>query len=100
MKEILVLYYSRYGATAEMATLIANGIETIATCQARIRTVPSVSTVCEATADTIPDAGPPYAKLDDLRECDGLVLGSPTRLSDHRVSSCGRLLPVGAQSGH
>ena len=79
MNEILVLYYSCYGATAEMAQRIARGIESIADCQARIRTVPAVSTVCEATADEIPAAGPPYATLEDLQECAGLVLGSPTR---------------------
>jgi NAD(P)H dehydrogenase (quinone) len=82
MNEILVLYYSRYGATAEMAQRIAFGIESIAGCQARLRTVPPVSTVCEATADAIPDAGPPYASLDDLRECAGLALGSPTRFGN------------------
>jgi NAD(P)H dehydrogenase (quinone) len=82
MNEILVLYYSRYGATAEMAQRIAFGIESVAGCQARLRTVPPVSTVCEATADEIPDAGPPYASLDDLRECSGLALGSPTRFGN------------------
>jgi len=82
MNEILVLYYSRYGATAEMAQRIAFGIESVPGCQARIRTVPPVSTVCEATTDTIPDDGPPYASLDDLRECAGLALGSPTRFGN------------------
>lgn len=82
MNEILVLYYSRYGATAQMAQHIAFGIESVASCAARIRTVPPVSTVCEATADSIPDAGPPYATLDDLRECKGLALGSPTRFGN------------------
>jgi len=82
MNEILVLYYSRYGATAEMAQRIAFGIESVAGCQARIRTVPPVSTVCEATADEIPGAGPPYASLDDLRQCAGLALGSPTRFGN------------------
>jgi NAD(P)H dehydrogenase (quinone) len=82
MNEILVLYYSRYGATAEMAQRIAFGIESVTGCQARLRTVPPVSTVCEATADEIPDAGPPYASLDDLRECAGLALGSPTRFGN------------------
>ena len=80
--EILVLYYSRYGATAEMAQIIARGIETHPDCQARIRTVPPVSTVCEATADDIPAEGPPYVTLDDLRECAALVLGSPTRFGN------------------
>ena len=82
MNEILVLYYSRYGATAEMAQRIAFGIESVAGCQARLRTVPPVSAVCEASADEIPDAGPPYASLDDLRECAGLALGSPTRFGN------------------
>jgi NAD(P)H dehydrogenase (quinone) len=79
MNEILVLYYSRYGATAEMAQRIARGVEEIPGCQARLRTVPPVSTVCEATDSDIPESGPPYASLDDLRECAGLALGSPTR---------------------
>ena len=82
MNEILVLYYSRYGATAEMAQLIARGVETVDNCQARIRTVPAVSTVCEATEDSIPDDGPPYASLDDLEACAGLALGSPTRFGN------------------
>jgi len=82
MNEILVLYYSRYGATAEMAQRIAFGIESVAGCQARLRTVPPVSTVCEASADTIPDDGPPYASIDDLHECAGLALGSPTRFGN------------------
>jgi NAD(P)H dehydrogenase (quinone) len=82
MKEILVLFYSRYGATAEMAQRIARGIEEIEDCQARIRTVPPVSTVCEKVEDTIPDEGAVYASLDDLRECAGLVMGSPTRFGN------------------
>lgn len=80
--EILVLYYSRYGATADMARRIARGIEEIPGCQARLRTVPAVSTVCEAVADSIPEDGPPYATLDDLRDCAGLALGSPTRFGN------------------
>jgi len=79
MNEILVLYYSRLGATAKMAQLIARGIESTADCQARLRTVPPVSTVCEAVESDIPDDGPTYVTLDDLRECAGLALGSPTR---------------------
>jgi NAD(P)H dehydrogenase (quinone) len=82
MTEILVLYYSRYGATAEMARRITRGIEEIPGCQARLRTVPAVSTVCEAVADSIPDEGPPYGSLEDLRQCAGLVLGSPTRFGN------------------
>jgi len=82
MIEILVLYYSRYGATAEMARRIVHGIEEVGGCQARLRTVPPVSTVCEATADSIPAEGAPYASLDDLDECAGLALGSPTRFGN------------------
>lgn len=82
MADILVLYYSRYGATAEMAQLVARGIEEVAGAQARIRTVPPVSTVCEAIEDDIPAEGPPYASHDDLKECIGLALGSPTRFGN------------------
>jgi len=79
MPYILILYYSCYGATAEMARQIARGTEEIPGIEALLRTVPAVSTLCESTQDTIPDAGPPYAELDDLRDCAGLALGSPTR---------------------
>ncbi|GBH27147.1 NAD(P)H quinone oxidoreductase [Burkholderia vietnamiensis] len=82
MKDILVLYYSRHGATRELALAIASGIDSVPGMQARIRTVPPVSTVCEATAPDIPDDGPPYAELRDLEECAGLALGSPTRFGN------------------
>jgi NAD(P)H dehydrogenase (quinone) len=82
MPYILILYYSRYGATAEMAHQVARGVEEVPGVQARLRTVPPVSTVCEATADSIPPAGAPYADLDDLRHCAGLALGSPTRFGN------------------
>lgn len=82
MSDILVLYYSRYGATAQMAQLIAHGIEEISGVQARIRTVPPVSTVCEASEDAIPENGPPYATLKDLEECAAIALGSPTRFGN------------------
>ena len=81
MRDILVLYYSRYGATETMAQQVARGVEE-AGAQARIRTVPAVSTVCEATEDDIPARGAPYVDLDDLRECGGLALGSPTRFGN------------------
>ncbi|HXG27326.1 MAG TPA: NAD(P)H:quinone oxidoreductase [Nevskiales bacterium] len=80
--EMLVLYYSRYGATAEMARRVARGIESVDGCAARLRTVPPVSPVCEATAPEIPESGPPYATADDLKECAGLALGSPTRFGN------------------
>jgi NAD(P)H dehydrogenase (quinone) len=76
MSEILVLYYSRDGSLAKMAQLVARGVEE-AGLQARLRTVPKVSTVCEAIEDSIPDSGAPYVTQDDLRECVGLALGSP-----------------------
>ena len=82
MAEILVLYYSRHGATAEMARLIARGVEEVSGMSARLRTVPAVSTVCEAVEDSIPDSGAPYATLEDLRDCAGLALGSPTRFGN------------------
>lgn len=81
MTEILVLYYSHYGATREMAQLIARGIEQ-AGATARLRTVPRVSPVSEATEPAIPDSGAPYAELRDLEECAGLALGSPTRFGN------------------
>lgn len=82
MTEVLVLYYSRFGATAEMARLVARGVEQVQGVTARLRTVPPVSTVCEAVEDEIPGDGPPYATLDDLRDCSGLALGSPTRFGN------------------
>ncbi|MBX9761720.1 MAG: NAD(P)H:quinone oxidoreductase [Pseudomonadaceae bacterium] len=78
---ILVLYYSRHGATAEMARQIARGVE-LGGLEARLRTVPSVSAECEAVAPEIPAEGAPYASLDDLKNCAGLALGSPTRFGN------------------
>lgn len=105
MAEILILYYSRTGSTAELARQVARGVETIASMTARLRTVPPVSTVCEAVEDEIPAAGPPYASLDDLRECAGLALGSPTRFGNmaaplkYFLDSTGGLWLAGALSG-
>lgn len=82
MIEILVLYYSRHGATADMAKQIARGIEEVAGCQARIRTVPEISAECEAVASPVPEHGAPYASPDDLKQCQGLALGSPTRFGN------------------
>lgn len=82
MSDILVLYYSLGGTTAEMANTIAHGVEEIAGMQARLRTVPNVSSVCEAVEDTIPDSGAPYATLQDVKECSGLILGSPTHFGN------------------
>ncbi len=82
MTEILVLYYSQGGAVREMAQLIARGVESISGVKARIRTVPKVSTNCEATEPDIPASGDPYCELQDLEECIGMVLGSPTRFGN------------------
>jgi len=79
---ILVLYYSRHGATRKLAELIAQGIESVPGLEARLRTVPAVSTVAEATAPAIPTGGAPYVELSDLAECAGLALGSPTRFGN------------------
>ncbi|ANO51675.1 NAD(P)H:quinone oxidoreductase [Woeseia oceani] len=82
MNDILVVYYSRNGATAALAREVCRGIDAVAGCNARLRTVPAVSTTIEASEDCVPADGPPYATLDDLRECSGLVLGSPTRFGN------------------
>ncbi len=79
---VLVLYYSRHGATAQMAALIARGIEQVAGVEARIRTVPAVSPRCEATEPAVPEKGAVYCSEEDLRDCAGLVLGSPTRFGN------------------
>lgn len=79
---ILVLYYSRHGATRRLAELIGQGIDSVPGCEARLRTVPAVSSVAEATASNVPDQGAPYVELDDLRECAALALGSPTRFGN------------------
>jgi len=82
MAEVLVLYYSRHGATADMARHIARGVESVDGCTARLRTVPEVGPEHEAVGDSIPPSGPPYGSLEDLRECAGLALGSPTRFGN------------------
>lgn len=82
MVDILVLFYSVHGSTRELAEQIARGIESVPGVQARLRTVPRVSTVCEATQPQVPDSGAPYVSLDDLRQCAGLALGSPTRFGN------------------
>ncbi len=105
MAKILILYYSRDGSTAEMANLIARGVESVKGAEAVLRTVPDVSTVCEKTASTIPAEGAIYATLDDLKSCDGLALGSPTRFGNmasplkHFLDSTTELWFSGALSG-
>lgn len=80
--KILVVYYSRKGATRQLAELIAQGVESVPGAEALMRTVPAVSADHEATAPDIPNEGPVYATADDLRLCDGLALGSPTRFGN------------------
>ncbi|MES2141445.1 MAG: NAD(P)H:quinone oxidoreductase [Pseudomonadota bacterium] len=82
MPYVLILYYSRYGAVKGMANEIARGVEEITGIEARVRTVPNISTVCEATESEIPAQGPPYATLEDVRDCAGLIVGSPTRFGN------------------
>src|SRR5678809_272119 len=82
MPEVLVLYYSRHGSVARMARLVARGVESVSGVSARVRTVPPVSAETEAVAPAVPADGPPYAEHRDLRECAGLVLGSPTRFGN------------------
>ena len=79
---VLVLYYSRHGATATMARHVARGVEQVSGIEARLRTVPPVSANVEAADDSIPDDGPLYCEPDDLRDSAGLVLGSPTRFGN------------------
>ena len=82
MPYLLVLYYSRYGAVAKMAQQVARGVESTEGVEVRIRTVPNISTVCEAVEEEIPSAGPPYATLEDVRGAIGIALGSPTRFGN------------------
>lgn len=79
--EILVLYYSLHGHTAELARHIARGVEEVDGANARLRTVPPVGTGIGETP-SVPKQGPPYARRDDLAECSGLILGSPTRFGN------------------
>lgn len=82
MSDVLVLYYSRYGATEALAREVCRGVDSVKGMAARLRTVPPVSAVTEATEDSIPDSGPPYVSSADLAECSGIVMGSPTRFGN------------------
>lgn len=82
MSDVLVLYYSRYGSTEALAREVCQGVDSVTGMAARLRTVPAVSSVAEASEDGIPDSGPPYATNSDLADCAGLVMGSPTRFGN------------------
>jgi NAD(P)H dehydrogenase (quinone) len=82
MAQILVVYYSRNGSTAELARQACRGIESVAGARAMLRTVPAVSASSEALPKPVPDQGPPYATLQELSSADGLLLGSPTRFGN------------------
>ncbi len=82
MTEILVVYYSRYGATESLAREICSGVDAVPGAFSRLRTVPPVSSVAEATETDVPASGPPYANNEDLLECAGMLIGSPTRFGN------------------
>ena len=82
MKEILVLYYSHHGSVKTLAQLVARGVEQVSGASARLRTVPKVSTVCEAVEPSLPNEGAPYVDASDMEACIGLALGSPTRFGN------------------
>lgn len=79
MTKVLILYYTRHGSIYQLAKYVSRGVEGVSQCQAIMRTVAAVSTVCEATSSDIPDSGDIYASTEDLENCDGMILGSPTR---------------------
>ena len=81
MKEILILYFSKYGATELLAREIANGVDSVEGVESKIRTVPSIP-ISNEKNETIPDQGPPYIEKQDLFDCDGLILGSPCRFGN------------------
>jgi NAD(P)H dehydrogenase (quinone) len=105
MPEVLVLYYSRSGATAELARQVCRGVEAVAGAAARLRTVPAVTVESEAPVKPVPASGAPYATLDDLRETHALVLGSPTRFGNmaaplkHFLDGTGSLWLSGVLAG-
>ena len=105
MQEILVLYYSQTGAVKQMAQAVARGIEKVTGMGARLRTVPKVSTVAEATEPEVPESGAPYVEYQDLEQCAGLALGSPTRFGNmaaplkYFIDGTGGLWLKGAMSG-
>ncbi|SFN71269.1 NAD(P)H:quinone oxidoreductase [Dokdonella immobilis] len=105
MSEVLVLYYSRTGKVAQLARLVARGVEEVPGMRARLRTVPPVAPVTETTAPPVPEEGAPYVDAEDLRECTGLILGSPTRFGNmaaplkHFIDSLGAEWASGTLAG-
>jgi NAD(P)H dehydrogenase (quinone) len=105
MTDVLVLYYSVGGSVRRMAELIADGVERVPGAAARVRTVPRVSTNIAPAVPAVPDAGPPYCDLEDLEQCAGLALGSPTRFGNmaaplkHFLDGTGLLWQRGALAG-
>jgi NAD(P)H dehydrogenase (quinone) len=103
--DILVLYYSRHGATRRLADLVATGVDSVAGVHARMRTVPPVAPVTEVAAPPVPSSGSPYVELRDLEECGGLALGSPTRFGNmaaplkHFLDGTGTLWHAGTLAG-
>ena len=82
MTKVLVLYHSRLGSVEKVANLVARGVNSIDGVEAVMRTVPNISTNTETSENAVPNTGSPYASLDDLKSCDGLILGSPTRFGN------------------
>lgn len=82
MADVLVLYFSRNGATEALAREVARGVDAVDEMSARLRTVPAVSSVAEAVEDPVPESGPPFATGADLKECAGLVMGSPSNFGN------------------
>ena len=80
--EILIVYYSRNGSVAQLARLIARGVEEVDGMRARLRQVPPVAPVTQSTQPPVPDEGAPYVELGDLHECAGMIVGSPTRFGN------------------
>jgi NAD(P)H dehydrogenase (quinone) len=105
MARILVLFYSRTGATLELARQVCRGVESVAGASAVLRTVPPVVTAVEGPAQAVPASGPAYATLEDLSSADGLVLGSPTRFGNmaaplkHFLDGTGAMWASGALVG-
>ena len=103
--ELLVLYYSRHGATRRLAELVAQGIDAVPGAAARLRTVPPVAATTETAAPPVPPQGSPYVELADLEQCIGLALGSPTRFGNmaaplkHFIDSTAGLWLSGALAG-